>query len=613
MMTIKQFAERWRAENLLMFVHSVLEKRIKEDDVTKFSVFFTGLSAYCEPINLFLKGESGIGKSYNTTEALRHFPAGDVWYLGGLTPKALIHQYGVALTKNGRKVEELEFPEKPKKKDFFEPSEYEEAMKEWRRLRDEYNEAVRESYTLIDMSKKILVFLESPDPETFRMLLPILSHDKEEIEYRFTDKTPKGRLRTTRAVIRGWPAAVFLTTDRSYMEELSTRSFTVSPESSEAKIGAANALINEKASLPWAYEEDEEDRSLRALILTLKSLDYAGVIVPFTTLHELFPKKIVRDMRDFQHFCQFIKPITLLNALQRPWIEVDQTDPRTGEVKKKKYLVSTAEDVWNALQLYSYLFETTRTGTEERILKFYNEVLVKREVWSVRELVDEYNKTALRKVSKDTIERFLRRLSELGYADSEPDPSDKRKVIWRPIVTDEIAEIHRKFRSREFFDEVLKKGAQNWLEKIAAKIPYLYKRKNLEEVKIDIKEAMEELTNKEKIFSYSTSENFAVIFKTPKLTENEKIGEKYHRNSDFRQISANSHGGENCLSCGEYDPDQELCLLLNQRLPPSHSPCRDFVQVKFICGTCGCGPWKDFKIAQEHLQIFPNHKIRRAK
>lgn len=36
------------------------------------------------------------------------------------------------------------------------------------------------------------------------------------------------------------------------------------------------------------------------------------VVIPSLNLYELFPKEIVRDMRDFQHFTQFLKALTFV-------------------------------------------------------------------------------------------------------------------------------------------------------------------------------------------------------------------------------------------------------------------------------------------------------------
>jgi hypothetical protein len=119
---------------------------------------------------LFLKGESGVGKSYNVVETLKYFPREDVWFLGGLSPKALIHEHGVLLNKHGEPLDLSEKPIKPKKRDYESEKEYREALKEYREELKAYAEEIREAYTLINLRHKILVFLEAPEYETFRML-----------------------------------------------------------------------------------------------------------------------------------------------------------------------------------------------------------------------------------------------------------------------------------------------------------------------------------------------------------------------------------------------------------------------------------------------------------
>jgi len=52
-----------------------LSKVVKRDEVTKNMVFLTALSAFTrEPINVFLRGESSVGKTYNVIEVLKYFP-----------------------------------------------------------------------------------------------------------------------------------------------------------------------------------------------------------------------------------------------------------------------------------------------------------------------------------------------------------------------------------------------------------------------------------------------------------------------------------------------------------------------------------------------------------
>jgi hypothetical protein len=205
------------------------------------------------------------------------------------------------------------------------------------------------------------------------MLRPILSHDKEEITFMIVDKTSKGQLQTRKVVLQGWPATVFLTTDVKYVEELATRSFTATPESSGEEILEANVLTNFKASLPWRYRDEAESfKIITGLINKLHELTLTSkldVIVPFLNLYELFPREISRDMRDFQHFTQFLKTITLLHYFQRSYMKMNGS----------KLLVSTLTDVEKALTIYGEIFETTRTGTERRILDFYHDIMKTRE------------------------------------------------------------------------------------------------------------------------------------------------------------------------------------------------------------------------------------------
>jgi hypothetical protein len=461
----KTFVQTWRTQNLIDYVLMDLEKRIKKDKPTKLSVFFTGLSAYTkEPINLFLKGESGIGKSYNVVETLRYFPKDDIWFLGGLSPKALIHDYGVLLNKYGEPLDLADKPLQPKKKWFKDKEKteeeneaaYQEALKQYKEERKAWIEELKDSYTLIDLSHKILVFLESPEFKTFRMLFPILSHDTERIEYKFPE--PK-TLRTVKVVLQGWPATIFLTTDPTYTEELATRSFTATPEASKEKIAEANVLTNLKASFPWNYaEETQEAKAISGLIESIKNWFLEGksdVLIPFTNLHDLFPKEIVRDMRDFQHFTQFLKALTVLHFYQRPFMKIGDN----------RFLLSSVEDVRKALEVYLEVFETTRTGTEQRILSFYHEIVKTKTTWYLSEITYEYNKNHDRKLSSGRIGEMLTRLSEIGYVDVDKDAEDKRLNVYRPLMKEEEkSRISSILETETLLKSKMKEGLESWLK-----------------------------------------------------------------------------------------------------------------------------------------------------
>jgi len=470
-----RMVETWRTKDLVTYILEDLDLRVKKDRAVKLSVLATGLSAFLEqPINLFLKGESGIGKTYNVTETLKYFPQEDIWYLGGMSQKSLIHAHGKLLNKDGEEIDLENKPVKPCKRDFETEADYKEAITQYQDQTKGFREELGESYTLIDLSHKILVFLEAPDFYTYQMLRPILSHDKEQIEYRFVDKTAKGQLRTVKVVLRGWPATIFLTLDSKYMEELATRSFTATPESSELKILEANVLTNFKASLPWQYSEETEAFTItKRLIQSLQKNTLESkidVVIPFLNLYELFPREISRDMRDFQHFTQFLKTITLLHFWQRAYMKDRET----------RFLISTLEDVHRGLEIYKEIFETTRTGTEKRILDFYNGIVKTKDQWYLKELTGAYNEKSKKKLSEESIRVMLVRLDKIGYVNTQKDDDlDKRKNLYVPLIKGEEKD-KNPLENCSWQDSraKLEKGFETWKENVLGRYAF-YINKNI--------------------------------------------------------------------------------------------------------------------------------------
>ena len=94
---------------------------------------------------------------------------------------------------------------------------------------------------LIDLSHKILVFLDSPRPELFNALMPLLSHDRYEVEYEFVD-TNNG-IKTKTNILRGWPAVIFAQAiDYSHYQrypEIQRRFIITNPKMTPGKYASA--------------------------------------------------------------------------------------------------------------------------------------------------------------------------------------------------------------------------------------------------------------------------------------------------------------------------------------------------------------------------------------
>ena len=450
----------WRSENLISFFLDDIQHKVKRDRATKVSVYVAGLSAFTgSPINLFLRGESSIGKTYNTMQALAYFPQDMVIYLGGMSQKSLIHEHGILLNKNGEEIDIDNRPVKPKKRDYDSEESFNEALAQYQENVKLFREEMQDSYTLVDVTDRILVFLETPSYETLHMLKPILSHDKLEIPYKFVDKTGKGSMKTMNVRIRGWPAAIFLTVDRKYMEEIATRSFSVTPEDSDLKRIEANMLTNQQLSYPWEFEgETKGFKVIQQLLERLKEFTENGkvkVVIPFPDLHNLFPHEINRDMRDFQHFGQFLATITLLHYFQRPYIIHHDT----------RYLIAVAEDVRQAYDIYQELLETTRTGTDKRILDFYHIIVKTKDLWYLKNLTEAYNSKYRKKLSEASIRNMLTRLDQIGYVNIRKDDTDIRTNVFIPLKTEDREKLNNvsKLDSKASLEAKLENSFKTWL------------------------------------------------------------------------------------------------------------------------------------------------------
>ena len=401
-----------------------LSRFVVHDVSTKTLVFFTALSAYTKnPLNLFLRGESSIGKTYNVTQTLMYFPEEDTWFLGGLSPTALVHDYGILADRNNNEIDfsEKPSPRKPKKRKKESVEDYTKRLEDWKQENKRWREKMQGARYIVDLHNKILVFLEAPHVETYNRLRPILSHDREEISYKFTGK----ELRTMHVVIKGWPATVFLSTEEEYIEDLATRSFTVTPETHETKIRNAIRLRGKEKALPWKYERGPEWMLLHGYIGFLTNqLQDLDVVNPFAReLAECYPAIMPRCMRDFDHVTALIDVSAFLHCHQRPVI-------RVGEEKR---VLCTIPDLRLVLKVLPDIEETTVTGLPTHILECFHKImepLYQDEVpFNYETLTEKYNEVFRRKRSSSTLRRYVMLLSEVGYVDTMPDPVDKRKKL----------------------------------------------------------------------------------------------------------------------------------------------------------------------------------------
>jgi len=176
------------------------------------------LSAYTnEPINLAINSPSGEGKSYVLHKVGGLFPSEDVMFVAGMTDKALFHRPGRLVIKNEvgeyESIEEKiakidsEMEDKESEIAVTKDTNFKQARQnQVKELQKQKNELRKNARKLIELSHKIIIFQDTPNPGLLIALMP-LSHDKYEVEYEFVDTY--NEIKTKTNVLRGWPAVIF--------------------------------------------------------------------------------------------------------------------------------------------------------------------------------------------------------------------------------------------------------------------------------------------------------------------------------------------------------------------------------------------------------------------
>jgi hypothetical protein len=404
-----------------------IHRTIKNDEAVISDNIHCALSAYFDPFNLAHKGKSSSGKTYVTTGSIEYFPDEDVVVIGSQSPKVISHDYGELMTidENGTEIplNMDDAPHKPTQREYDGKEEFSDAYDAYKIYKKQWDQKIKNIFHLIRLTGKIYVFLDTISQETFEMFKCTLSHDKKRIIHKYVDE--KSMVHTT--VLEGWPAAIFCTVDKSFIEEFATRTFTDTPESSTEKIQAAQEVTDNKRSFPWQYDEDtKEKKLLKALILNIKDTVKKynlKTVKPFPNLRNAikFSNIDTRDMRDYDHFNQMLPTYTAFKLFQRPIITIG----------KQKYIVESIDDVLAALELFEKIAETTRTGTEKLILDFYhNHVQSHKEGATLKTILADSPEMK----SERSARYYLTRLEELGWINiTEGEQADKRLLTYHPL------------------------------------------------------------------------------------------------------------------------------------------------------------------------------------
>lgn len=383
----------------------ILGLTIKKDDHNKLATFLCELSAYTESsqFNVSFNAPSSTGKSYIPMEIAQLFPEEDVVQIGHCSPTSFFHENGTFnKERNG---------------------------------------------TEIDLSRKVLIFLDQPHTQLLERLRPLLSHDKKEMTVKITDKSQHAGMRTKTIFIKGFPAVIFCSAGILIDEQEGTRFLLLSPESNHEKVsqGVHEKILRETD--PKAYQEKLENNPNRTLlkerILAIRNERVNEIFLPDSgTIEKVFMagKEYLkpRHQRDIGRFIAFVRMFALLNMWFRE--------------KKRDCLVANEMDVQEAIELWSVLSESQEYNLPPYIYDLYKNVILPafREKNEGISITLGLTKKDISKRHQMIHGRFLEDwrlrqqiiplLEAAGLVEQEPDAMDKRKILIFPCTEKEDGE-----------------------------------------------------------------------------------------------------------------------------------------------------------------------------
>ncbi len=407
----------------------ILGTTIKHDDDNKLVALLVELSAYTEDsqLNLSFNAPSSSGKSFIPMEIAALFPQEDVIQLGYVSPTAFFHSAG----------------------------EFDKEKKQY----------------LVDLERKIIIFLDQPHTMLLEHLRPLLSHDKKEIEVQVTDKSQKHGLRTKKIILRGYPSVVFCSAGLRLDEQEATRFLLLSPEINQEKLRAGVVESLRKASdrdAYWDYTELNPPRQqLRGRIEAIKAASVKNIRITDKDrayIEERFfasrPMLKPRHQRDIKRLVSLIKIFALLNFWHRK--------------NEGSGIVANRNDIEAAFEIWDRIAVAQELNVPPFVYRIYVDVVVaafiEKNAARYQEFVDITGRLGLSRQEIMTKhydaygrtldatmlrQQILPMLTQAGLIYEEQDPNDKRnklvfpQLLQQPETDTENSEMGGGVRSAE--------------------------------------------------------------------------------------------------------------------------------------------------------------------
>jgi len=385
----------------------ILSLTIKEDTANKIATFCTMLNAYTDnaQINISFNGPSSGGKSHTALECSKCFPEEDRIELMSASPTAFFHENGT------------------------------------------YDK--ERNVITVNLSRKIIIFLDMPNNGLLERLRPLLSHDKKILQTKITDKSQKGGNKTKTVEIIGFPSVIFCTASFSIDEQEATRFLLLSPEMTQSKLKQGIEQSIHKASNSEAYERVlDEDADRKLLIERIKAIKQEKISDVRIENESVLENRFIRDrsqykpkhQRDVKRVIALAKSFALLNLFFRK---------REGSL-----VVADDSDINEAFKIWDKVSVSQELGLSPHVYNFYIEVIVPEYKRKKDERAKEGEKSAIgisrkeirkkhfkvygRPINETALKQIIAMLETAGLIELDKDDGDGRQTLISPVLGDEI-------------------------------------------------------------------------------------------------------------------------------------------------------------------------------
>jgi hypothetical protein len=451
----QEFRSKIHNNNFIEYVIETIKKTVKCEDVLVRQIVYTELSSYIEddPINLGIMAPTSEGKTYPVEETMKFFPKDDVYKIGSMSAKALVREKGILVDKYHQPLKER-LKELRKLKNNTKNSEEKE------KIANQIAGLYEDSKYLIDLRGKILVFLEPPEKEVWKILKPILSHDSLEIEFPFVDKNEKDGLFTKKIVVKGWPSCIFCSArDESRWDmwpEIKSRFLISSPNMIPQKYQESKELISIRKGVPNLIQQqivlsDDEVELAKDCVLLIKqnitklrSKNNNGKIsiwIPYANLLEKeLPATKGTDVRLVKRIFSLLNVVPIVKSNLRKMLVL------SGEYKEEETsVIADLDDLKEVLSI-TQNFE----GIPKYKIEFFNQIFypcykAKNEIpysskddskkedrvaVTARQLCDVFKKVKGKSITTDNLKKtYLDELMSNGLIDYDRSNIDAKQYI----------------------------------------------------------------------------------------------------------------------------------------------------------------------------------------